>query len=246
MAAATAAAPSPPPTTLAALLAPHIAAKHPRQGPLPAAVFWDADNVRPPSGQRRAAVRLGLAALAAELSRAGCRVDACAAYGNAATLRGKDDDDDDAATDVAPRLVVTNPTKRQSADMALLSDLAAFVVASSASAADAAPLARPPAITCLVLLIADDAGYAATCAWAATANGAAIIACGASAARRGKYSPAAAPAPWRFHPVGRVPGAAAVVVPWLAPDDDDVDNDQAAWGRLDVGAAWIDPKGLFG
>jgi hypothetical protein len=244
-----------PPTPT--LLSPLIAQTS-SPNPLSAAIFWDADNVRPSSGSgggssngkkdRRAAVRQTLARLAAELERAGCRVDACAAYGNAATL-GEDDEDDDQDDTALCRIVITATSKRQSADMALLSDLAAFVRGSSSAAVGAAAPTQPqpPKTTsCLIFLIADDAGYAKPCAWASSApNNAAVVACGASAAKRGPYAPPTSPLePWRFHPVARA-GAAAVVVPWVVVVDDDSQED-GNLNNLDVGAAWINPEGVFG
>lgn len=246
------------PQSLSTLLSPLIAqATSPK--PLPAAIFWDADNVRPSSGSggnssndkkdrsRRAAVRQTLAALTSELERAGCRVDACAAYGNAATLGEEDDDDSNLY-----RIVITTTSKRQSADMALLSDLCAFV-------RSAAPPPPPPPTpqqqqppqkappSCLILLIADDAGYAQPCAWASSeANKAAIIACGASAAKRAPYALPTSPLePWRFHPVAKA-GAAAVVVPWVVVvGGDDAEEDDGSLSNLDVGAAWVNPEGVF-
>jgi hypothetical protein len=258
---------------------------------LPAAVFWDADNVRPSGGDARAravAVRRGLADLVQQLSDAGCRVVQATAYGNAATLADEGGGDDEergrrgagagggggSPSCCSPHLVVTNTGKRQSADMALLSDLAAFVSqqqqqqqeeqerqqqqqqqkpippgAAAAAAALAAPAAKATTPCCLVLLIADDAGYGVTCAWASAApRSAVVVACGASAGRRGRYAPPASPAePWRFHPLARS-GAAAMVVPFTGAVPSGGGGGAAAaasGGGLDVAAAWINPDGLL-
>jgi hypothetical protein len=240
-------APSPSPPSLAALLAPRLPPL------LPAAILWDADNVRPSGGDPQArviAVRRRLVDLALQLSDAGCRVVQATAYGNAATLG---DEGGSARCDGFPsgcraRLIVTNTRKRQSADMALLSDLAAFV---SQQQEERQQKQRPPAQpgagavagskaapSCLVLLIADDAGYGVTCAWAAAApRSAVVVACGASAGRRARYAPPSSPAePWRFHPLAR--SGAALVVPWASGGD-------GGGGGPDVAAAWINPEGLL-
>jgi hypothetical protein len=263
--------PSPPPSSLAALLAPllapHVArpqsqAKSKRRLAVPAAVFWDADNVRPSGEARVAAVRRRLADLVRQLRDAGCLVLSASAYANEATLgesgRAEEEDDDDAAAPddgcPRPRLVITNAGKRQSADMALLSDLVAFVSQQQQKQQQQQqqqqeqPDAASPTTTtalapsCLVLLVADDAGYAGACAWAsAPPRSALVVACGASAGRRARYAPPGAPAdPSRFHPLARV--VAAVVVPWAVADGALGEEG----GGPDASAAWINPEGLLG
>lgn len=241
---------------LTALLAPRLARllngnDSSSHSPLPAAIFWDADNVRPPASspsERRTAVRRRLAGFARALERAGhCRVALAAAYGNAATLG--EEDEEEAEGDTLTRLVVTSAAKRQSADLALQSNFAAFVEQSAAlgqrqrqEQQQEQPQQQRNQLSSLVLLVADDAGYAGPCAWA-TSLGAVVVAAGPAAARRGRYSLPGAPAdPSRHHPLAKA-GHAAAVVPWVLGE---AAGGDVGGGILDASEAWIDPEGLLG